>query len=315
MPGEANSRLEGRYRYADARGQATREDFLARLAGRPVDLIPFEAIAHVLRSYQHLQLTEQRLIPIDRIIGSVGRYRDFTRSFKPRAAINADRWSSIDVSLNGQQGFPPIEVYQIGDVYFVADGNHRVSVARANGLTEIEAFVTLIPGDPGLEPGDSLDEAIVKVERSHFLAQTRLAETVAEPDLDLTRPGAYTRLLEHIYAHRHFLLRRDPKTLALTFPEVAIDWYQRVYLRMLSAIRQHDLPARFPGLTAGDLYVWLTTELVDLSSLQDQRVSPEEAALLLEKRAPNPVFATLLRLLRHLPGVEVNLAPPTKPNE
>ena len=54
----------------------------------------------------------------------------------------------------------------------MADGNHRVSVARANGFEDIEAYVTEIPVDPGIEPGDTLDEAIIKAERARFIAET-----------------------------------------------------------------------------------------------------------------------------------------------
>jgi hypothetical protein len=73
-------------------------------------------------------------------------------------------------------GVPPIEVFQVGSVYFVSDGNHRVSVARASGFTEIEAYVTRILADVDIQPGDSLAAALRKVARARALAQDQAVE-------------------------------------------------------------------------------------------------------------------------------------------
>jgi hypothetical protein len=85
-----------------------------------------------------------RYIPLDAIVGSVARSREFIRGFLPRKSIRADRWIGVKMAMTGLQGVPPIEVYRIGESYFVQDGNHRVSVARQMGLTHIEAYVTLV---------------------------------------------------------------------------------------------------------------------------------------------------------------------------
>ena len=74
------------------------------------------------------------------------------------------------------EGVPPIEVFQVGSVYFVSDGNHRVSVARGSGFKEIEAYVTRILADVDLQPGDSLKEALRKAARASPLAQTEPME-------------------------------------------------------------------------------------------------------------------------------------------
>ena len=73
------------------------------------------------------------MIPIASIIGSVGRYRDFDRAFLPLDGADRERWKRLDVAFNELRDLPPIDVYKIGEVYFVRDGNHRVSVAKANG--------------------------------------------------------------------------------------------------------------------------------------------------------------------------------------
>jgi hypothetical protein len=166
----------GRQLFSKARWAAFREDFVARLTGRPADLLPFNPLMAALHSYGRLRLPEPQSIPLDRIVGSTGRYRDFTRHFRPRGAVNRDRWVRIDVAMADLEGVPAIEVFQVGSVYFVSDGNHRVSVARASGFKEIEAYVTRILADVDLQPGDSLAEALRKAERAHALAQARQPE-------------------------------------------------------------------------------------------------------------------------------------------
>lgn len=259
--------IESRLRYNRAKRQAQRQDLLARLSGKSNDLLSYEAIAHLLKNFEHKQLTEQRFIELDRIVGSVGRYREFTREFMPREGINFDRWAGINAAMLGVSGVPPIEVYQLGGVYFVADGNHRVSVARANGLREIAAYVTLVPVDPGLEPGDTLDEAISKVECLQFLAQTRLAERCGELAFHFSKPGGFPLLLQHIYAYAELIALADPDGRTPTFPDAAARWYDSVYLPVLDAIRRRHLARRFKGATDADVYVWLVAEGLPLAEL------------------------------------------------
>ncbi len=251
---------------------ALREDWLNRLTGKPADLLPFEAVAAVLRSYQHRQLTEVRTIPLDKIVGSVGRYKDFNRRFLPRQRSLAYRWARVEQAMDSSLGVPPIEVYQIGEVYFVLDGNHRVSVARANGFDTIDAYVTIVPVAADIEAGDSLDEAINKAECAHFLAQTRLAEHCKELDIEFTKPGGYPKLLEHIYTHRYFMgLDAPEEGPRISFPAAAADWYANVYLPIVASIRQHDLVRRFPGQTPADLYVQVSARILEQSTQQGAR--------------------------------------------
>ena len=125
--------------FTSARQRAFIEEWLSYLTGRPSDLLSFEEVKEKLRlqdaSYKGLQEIE-----LDKIVGSTGRYRDFTRTFLPKSDQTASRWRRIK-AVADEQGFPPIEVYQVGEVYFVRDGNHRVSVARLNGAKTIEAYV------------------------------------------------------------------------------------------------------------------------------------------------------------------------------
>lgn len=83
-----------------------------------------------------------RFVPIACIVGSAGRRHDFTRDFLPLASVNAQRWAHVYEAIVSPQGVPEVELLQIGDVYVVEDGHHRISAARAAGLDQIAAHVT-----------------------------------------------------------------------------------------------------------------------------------------------------------------------------
>lgn len=81
-------------------------------------------------------------VSLDQIVGSEGRYRDFDRAFFPRQSHTQARWVSIDQAYYEQKSLPPIELVKVGEIYFVRDGHHRVSVARLQKQAFIEAYVT-----------------------------------------------------------------------------------------------------------------------------------------------------------------------------
>jgi hypothetical protein len=287
--------FDGRERFMEARSKASQQDLIARLTGREDDLLPYEAIAQVLQAHQQIPHRSPQTIPLERIVGSVGRYRDFTRSFMPRQGINIERWASIDAAMNRMEGLPPIDVFQVGDVYFVADGNHRVSVARMNGAKEIEANVTEIPVDVDLQPGDSLDQAIIKAECAHFLLQTKLSERCESVGIEFTRPGGYTQLLEQVRVHRHFMHIEHLDMWEINFEEAAEDWYQEVYRPIVAAIQRQELLERFPGRTAADLYIFVSERIFDLQKQSGRVVTPDEVVgMLAQETRP-----TLLRAVLH----------------
>ncbi|MDX1522461.1 MAG: hypothetical protein R3264_12615 [Anaerolineae bacterium] len=122
-----------------ARAKAFFERFKKIFTRRPDQLLPFDTIQNLL-GLHHKQDRHIREIEIDKVVGSVGRYRDFTRSFLPKKEFIEPRWRHLH-ALFYSQGFAPIEVYQVGEAYFVVDGNHRLSVSRSLGAKKIEAHV------------------------------------------------------------------------------------------------------------------------------------------------------------------------------
>jgi hypothetical protein len=87
-----------------------------------------------------------RLVEVDRIVGSVGRHRDFDAAFMPLRASQEGRWKRIDLAFHRATDLPPVKLYELGGRYYVQDGHHRVSVAHFHGVREIEAEVVKVTG-------------------------------------------------------------------------------------------------------------------------------------------------------------------------
>ena len=299
--------------FQQAHGRAQFRDFLACLGGRSNDLLPFDSLASALHVYQQISRPRSEVIPLDKIVGSVGRYKDFTRDFLPRNPGLVQRWARIDAALDTPEGLPPIEVYKVGEVYFVADGNHRVSVARANGFGDIEAYVTEIPVDPGFEPGDTLDEAIIKAERTRFIAETEISDCYPHLDITFTRPGGFPQLLDHVQIHRRLMQREQDDDTTVSPTEAACDWYENAYLPIVESIRERQLLRRFPGRTASDLYVWIWGYIFQTYLESGERVTPEEGAQMLALQAEPPfqqAVTAVMGWLADLSGGRSNAAMP-----
>jgi hypothetical protein len=144
MPKEKDL-VNGAQRYESATLRAFWEEIVGWLLHKETGLLNFNDVRECLRLWQERDHGLQD-IPVNRIVGSVGRPNDFTGKFRPKSAVDRDRWSRVFAETVGDAGLPPIEVYQVGDNYYVRDGNHRVSVARDMGFKTIEARVTEVMG-------------------------------------------------------------------------------------------------------------------------------------------------------------------------
>jgi hypothetical protein len=103
-------------------------------------LLSFDDVRRELVANNRLQ-RGTRVVEVDQIVGSVGRWRDFDRSFLPARASVGQKWKRIDRAFQRGEDLPPVELYEIGDAYFVVDGHHRVSVARYHDVPTVEAAV------------------------------------------------------------------------------------------------------------------------------------------------------------------------------
>ena len=113
-------------------------------------ILPFEEVARALGRIGERRLGEQ-LIPLDSIVGTVDRSREFDRSFRPTSPRVRERWQRINLAQRRGESMPPIDVYRIGELHFVKDGHHRVSVARALGYHDINAYVTEVLTEVGAD--------------------------------------------------------------------------------------------------------------------------------------------------------------------
>lgn len=253
----AQARLAAARQFDAATRRAFLENILNRLGGRHTSLVPFDEVMNILGHTRPKRAKPvPEVIPLDKIVGSVGRYRDFTRTFLPTENVDRERWVRVASLLEGP-GWPPIEVYKVGDVYFVQDGNHRVSVARANGMKEIEAYVTeiVLPKEISLTPDMDIKQLILQMERAAFLERTNLHRLRPDVHIEVTEPGRYQQLLDHIDVHRYYLgLERGEY---IPYEEAVLSFIENVYLPIVEEIRKSEILKAFPGRTETDLYLWI----------------------------------------------------------
>jgi hypothetical protein len=251
--------VEGLSRYQKARQRAFWQDMLDLLTGKSSELLSFDDIKQRLRlreeSYKGLQN-----VPLEKIVGSVGRYTDFTADFLPKRTTSRDRWSRVYAQVNSLQGVPPIELYKVGEIYFVRDGNHRVSVARQVGAATIEAHVTELPTSVHLEARMTDEDIDAAAQYAAFLEETNFDDTRPHhQSLELSEPSRYVDMLGHIYLHKGFLEHQQGRTLSL--PEAAADWYDHVYRPAVTLIRKYNALEIVPDRTEADLFLWLVDHL------------------------------------------------------
>jgi len=260
--------------FNEARRRAFVQDMLAEVGGRPDSLLSFDEVRSRLHLGEPSQEAVTKEVPLEKIVGSVGRYHDFNRAFLPRAQVDPRRWTRI-ARLQRQSRLPPIEVFQVGDVYFVRDGHHRVSVARTLKYRTIRAHVVEIPLRVPLDATTSPDDLIRKAEYADFLEKTSLDRSHPGQRVELTVPGAYASLVQHIEVHQFYVGLRSRKYPSLA--EAADNWYRSVYLPVVNRIRDSGVLANFPGRTEADLYLWISENRARLQMRYGDEAQMSEA--------------------------------------
>jgi nucleotide-binding universal stress UspA family protein len=261
-----------------ARQQAALQEVVSRLRGKSADLLSFEDVRQKLHTAGSGVQRGIQNIPLSAIVGSVGRYSDFTRTFLPKNPKDEERWARMMalVADPGGGGLPPIEVIKVGDVYFVQDGHHRVSVARALGASTIEAYVNEISTKVPLSPEADPEDLILKEEFTNFLEQTKLNRSHPDSDLELTVPGMFAELLDHIQVHQYFMGLQEQREIPIE--EAAAHWYETVYQPVVEAIRERNILREFPGRTEADLYLWVSEHRSELQQGLGEFITPASAA-------------------------------------
>src|SRR5215216_3698506 len=260
--------------FQSARQKAAIQEVLARITGKSNQLLSYEEVAEKLKLRARTERGVQQ-VQLDAIIGSVGRNTDFTRTFLPRRAEDRERWANVKSAFI-EGNLPPIEVYKVGEVYFVVDGNHRVSIARQEGMKTIEARVIEINTPIALTPDVQPDDLIVKAEYAQFLNDTHIMDLRPNVDLSVTIPGQYEILMAQIYLQK-FILVEDQKQNA-SLEDAVAHWYDTIYIPLAEAIRDRGLLHWFPDRTITDLYIWIAENRTALEKEQGWEIQSDIAA-------------------------------------
>ena len=238
-------------------------------------LLSFDEVRSALGAVEQVYLG-MRTVPVEKIVGSVGRHRDFDRAFLPSKGELGDRWKRIDRMMLRAEELPPISLYKIGDAYFVRDGNHRVSVAHQVGVEMIDAEVielrSRVPVDSALTARDLLH----KIEQRHLLERLPFDRVLPEVRVEFSDVSDYRKLATHIEAHGFRLSQLWRRYVSAG--EVLRDWYEYQYVPVAEMIREDRILDAFPGRTVLDLYLWIVTHRERLAlEARDEAIPPEAA--------------------------------------
>jgi hypothetical protein len=220
-------------------------------------LLSFNDVKDILKPKNEVYRGNQ-VVPIKMIVGSEGRYHDFNKYFLPRAEHLRHRWQKVDEAHIKDIILPPIQLYEIGGVYFVRDGNHRVSVAKTQGVEFIDAVVTGLKTEINIKPSmttDELREALIYYEKNIFYEKTNFGELTNYNELNFSSPGRYDVIYNHILVHKYYL--NENHEAEIPFSDALVSWYNNVYNPVITIIREQWLLVNFNGRTEADLYVWI----------------------------------------------------------
>jgi hypothetical protein len=276
--------------WTHAKRAASVERMLSTIRFSQKALVPFEEVRKSLKLHHRYYRGVQQ-IPLDKIVGSVGRYRDFTRTFLPRSEGVRERWERVSAVVSST-GTPPIQVYKVGDAYFVSDGNHRVSVARVHGADAIEAEVWEYTTPVALDDETTLDEILLEAERLDFLEHTKIDELCPGNGIRFTVLGRYVEIEYQIGLYQIVMEKIDGEPCP--YEKAVVNWYAMVYEPTVDIIRRENTLQYYPGRTEADLFAWISRNRRRLQAKYGLPVSVQDVARRVRGRGP---FARLRRLL------------------
>jgi hypothetical protein len=259
-----------------ARTKAAMQRFWASVRGESLDLLPYAEISTKLRAVSQSNLGLQD-VPLKQIVGSVGRNEDFDRHFNPLHDSDRHRWASVKTVMTSPigKGVPPVYLYKIGEMYFVLDGNHRVSIAKEIGNEMIEAYVTEIKTKVPVSTTLTASELVLKAAYVDFLEDTKLDAVLPGIDFSLNMIENYKLLREHIQVHRYYMgIERDQP---VDFVEATKHWYDQVYQPVAEAIKAAGLVQTYPSMTLTDLYLYVLDQQTNIQKELGTSVKTENA--------------------------------------
>jgi hypothetical protein len=273
MSDEIDARI--RADFSRARFKSFINQVFSVLRGQRNNLLSYDDVKEKLRIGGPIY-RGMKTVRVDQIAGSLNRYHEFDRAFLPKEDQLANRWQKVDRAFYEDIHLPPVVLYKVGQVYFVVDGHHRVSVAREQGQEFIEAEVRECATRVNITPDIRPEDLEILGSKVDFLERTGLDKYRPEANIKLNIPDGFNRMLEHIAVHRYFMgldFKRD-----ISEQEAVEHWYDKVYLPIVTIIRESGLLDEFPDKTEGDLYLWTLDHQHYLYQEEGQPLQPPEKA-------------------------------------
>jgi hypothetical protein len=240
--------------------RARRRQVLSRLAtwlrDVPDDvdvMLPFDEVVGALGRAGERRIG-MRTIPVDSIVGSVDRTKEFDRRFRPTSSRVRERWQRLALAHRRGEAIPPIEVYRVGELHFVYDGHHRVSVARALNLTSIDAYVTVVATRLSAGGISYRSDLLLKDYRRIFLERVPLSGA-ARAAVMLSDPWDYAQLAESIEAWGYRLMQHEGAFIDRA--TVARRWYEEEFVPVVGMARDAEMIAT---RTDAEAYLWVACE-------------------------------------------------------
>ncbi len=252
-----------------------------RLRGRPGDvrvLLPYDEVVAALGQRGRRRVGE-RMVPIEQIVGSVDRTRDFDRGFRPTSSVARARFERLATMARRGEDLPPVDLYRVGRgreaLYFVVDGHHRIAVAAALGREAVNARVTEIVTQLPLGADVRVSDLVSKTHERLFHERVPLPQEVTDA-IHLRDPADYARLAEGVEAWGFRVIQESGE--ALDRQQVAARWWVDEYEPAVRLLREAGLiespvPVQAPtGETAHDPSAAdATTETEAYLQLAEQR--------------------------------------------
>ena len=257
--------LDAQHDFMRARRGATIAKLVTRLRGEPDDVgvvLPYEEVIQAL-GFVSERSAGLKVVSLDHIVGSVGRGRDFDRRFRPTSGRSRGRWERIAAAARRGESFPPVDLVKVGELYFVRDGHHRVSVARALGRTDIDAYVTEVVTRIDADRAMKLSDLPLKTHERVFFERVPLAPE-ARGEIAVSDPWDYAVLAEAVEAWGFRAMRSRDE--ALDREETANLWLQTEYRPVVAMLREAGLVG---GCTETEAYLSVAEERYRLLRTHD----------------------------------------------
>jgi hypothetical protein len=273
-------------------------------------LLDFSSIEQNLKNYTFKNKGIQA-IEIDKIIGSLGRYFDFTETLLPKRDVLTTRYERIKKIMTEGGILPPIQVYQILDNYFIIDGHHRVAIAKNElnakyidaDVTEVQFNFELSPNTKYIFGSESTKNFLIKLEADSFEKSTHLNNNILIKPLIVTELKSYATLNQEIEDFKKQYNKGELSRKSKIYSSYT--WYAQIFLPAVTLIEKEDILSKFPHRTYTDLYVWIQRHKYFLSQQAGHDVGFDYTAQDFAEKFKNkkifniipPIFKDLLKHL------------------